>query len=265
MDTGETTVLEKGKNYFLFPSGLDHYYVSKFPRETAHCGCFHKSLFQIVQEKESLQKGDKVYHVYKGGSYVEAVIEDIQDDRYVVIDQTHAKKGRKTFIPVSLASESLVKDREEAEKLAEQYRQQQEKEWHDWITGCITKEDEWPPEPPANPIPALDYSKIYAAKLIWRKRGYKHVALGMYFLQPKQTHAYVYRDKQLNKCVGCFPLHWFAEFREVDEVENVTDEGIFETNSAIFETEVLECETKEEIPKNFEQMSIFDFGIEAIG
>jgi hypothetical protein len=160
VDIGETTVLEKEKKYFLFPGGPDCYYVSKFSNANAHTGCFHKSLFQIVQE------------------------------------------------------------------------------------------DEWPPEPDADNVPVLDSSKIYVAKLIWRKRGYKHIALGMYYLQPKQTHAYVYRDKQLKKCVGCFPLHWFECFREVDADE---------TNEVVFETEVLECEPKEEMPENFEQMSIFDF------
>jgi hypothetical protein len=162
VDASLTMVLEKGRKYFLFPIGSEHYYVSKFPRETSHCGCFHKSLFQIVQE------------------------------------------------------------------------------------------DEWPPEPPVDSIPALDSSKIYAAKLVWRKRGYEQVKLGTYYLQPAGTYAYVYRDKQLEKCVGCFPLHWFAEFQEVDEEEN-------ETNEVVFETEVLEYEAKEETPENYEQMCIFDF------
>jgi hypothetical protein len=162
VDTGITMVLEKGKKYFLFSNGPDHYYVSKLPKASAHQGCFHKSLFQIVQE------------------------------------------------------------------------------------------DEWPPEPPVDSIPALDSSKIYAAKLVWRKRGYEQVKLGTYYLQPAGTHAYVYRDKQLEKCVGCFPLHWFTEFREVDANEN-------ETNEVVFETEVLECETEEEMPENYEQMCIFDF------
>ncbi|WP_144319586.1 hypothetical protein [Parageobacillus genomosp. 1] len=116
----------------------------------------------------------------------------------------------------------------------------------------LVQEDEWPPEPDAHSIPALDSSKIYAAKLVWRKRGYKHIALGTYYLQPVGTHAYVYRDKQLKKCVGCFPLHWFEGFREVNAEEN-------ETNEVVFETEVLECETKEKKHEIFEQMSIFDF------
>jgi hypothetical protein len=162
VDAAATTVLEKGKTYFIFPNGPDYYYVSNFPQVNSHQGCFHKSLFKLVQE------------------------------------------------------------------------------------------DEWPPEPAVDNVPVLDSSKIYAAKLIWRKRGYQQVKLGTYYLQPSETHAYVYRDKQLKKCVGCFPLHWFTEFREVDEEEN-------ETNEVIVETEVPEHETKEEMPENFEQMCIFDF------
>jgi hypothetical protein len=162
VDTAATTVLEKGKKYFLFSNGPDHYYVSKLPKTSAHQGCFHKSLFQIVRE------------------------------------------------------------------------------------------DEWPPEPAADNVPVLDSSKVYKARLVWRKRGYEQVKLGTYYLQPKKTHAYVYRDKQLKKCVGCFPLHWFVEFREVDADED-------ETNEVVFEIEAPERETKEEMPEHFEQMCIFDF------
>jgi hypothetical protein len=162
VDASLTMVLEEGRKYFLFPGGSDHYYVSRFPNANAHTGCFHKSLFQIVQE------------------------------------------------------------------------------------------DEWPPEPSPDNVPALDSSKIYAAKLVWRKRGYQQVKLGTYYLQTARTHAYVYRDKQLKKFIGCFPLHWFEDFRDVDEAET-------ETNEVVFETEEPEHETKEEMPKNYEQMSIFDF------
>jgi hypothetical protein len=162
VDASLTMVLEKGKKYFLFPSGPDHYYVSKLPKANAHTGCFHKSLFKLVQE------------------------------------------------------------------------------------------DEWPPEPSADNVPVLDSSKIYAAKLVWRKRGYEQVKLGMYYLQPSGTHAYFYYDKQLKKFGGCFPLHWFDDFKEITADED-------ETNEVVFETEALECETKEEILENYEQMCIFDF------
>jgi hypothetical protein len=76
----------------VFPvSNSHHYYVSKFPKANVHTGCFHKSLFQIVQE------------------------------------------------------------------------------------------DEWPPESSADNVPVLDGSKIYAAKLVWRKRGYAQIKLGTYY------------------------------------------------------------------------------------
>jgi hypothetical protein len=161
VDASLTMVLEKGKKYFLFLNGPDHYYVSKLPKASAHQGCFHKSLFKLVQEEE------------------------------------------------------------------------------------------WPPEPPADNVPALDSSKVYKARLIWRKRGYEQIQLGTYYLQPSGTHAYFYYDKELKRLGGCFPLHWFEDFREVDANEN-------ETNEVVFETEVPERET-EETPKVFEQMSIFDF------
>jgi len=162
VDTGVSTVLEQGKKYFLFSNGPDHYYVSKLPKTSAHQGCFHKSLFQIVQE------------------------------------------------------------------------------------------DEWPPEPSTDNVPALDSSKIYAAKLIWRKRGYEQVKLGTYYLQPAGTHAYFYYDKELKRLGGCFPLHWFEDFREVDADEN-------ETNEVVFEIEAPRREAEEEKYETFEQMSIFDF------
>jgi hypothetical protein len=52
VDTSQTTVLEKGRKYFLFPNGPQHYYVSIFPNPHAHKGCFEASLFQIVKEEE---------------------------------------------------------------------------------------------------------------------------------------------------------------------------------------------------------------------
>lgn len=162
VDTAATTVLEKGKTYFLFPCGPNHYYVSKFPNANAHTGCFRKSLFQIVQE------------------------------------------------------------------------------------------DEWPPEPPVGNVPVLDSSKIYKAKLVWRTRGYRDTKLGTYYLRPNGTHAYFYRDRELKRHGGCFPLHWFADFREMGEEEA-------ETNVAVLETKAPECETKEEMHETFEQMNIFDF------
>jgi hypothetical protein len=169
VDTGATTVLEKGKKYFLFSNGPGHYYVSRFPGANSHQGCFHKSLFKLVQE------------------------------------------------------------------------------------------DEWPPEPSADNVPVLDSSKVYKARLVWRRSGYKQVKLGTYYLRPLQTHAYFYYDKQLKRFGGCFPLHWFKDFREVNADKNEINEAVLETDEVIFESEALECETKEEQHETFEQICIFDF------
>ncbi|MEC1744145.1 hypothetical protein [Schinkia azotoformans] len=50
IDTGQTTVLEKGKSYFLFPNGPIHFYVSKFPNRDSHRGCFSGKYFQIITD-----------------------------------------------------------------------------------------------------------------------------------------------------------------------------------------------------------------------
>jgi hypothetical protein len=162
IDIGETTVLEKGKTYFLFPNGSTHYYVSKFQNKNSHFGCFRKSFFQIVQK------------------------------------------------------------------------------------------DEWSPEPPADNVPSLDSSKIYEAILIWREKGY-HATIGStYYLRPRGTHATFYHDRNLKRLGGCFPLHWFTDFREINKEDT-------ETNETIVEAKVPKYETEEEIPASYKQTTIFDF------
>lgn len=91
----------------------------------------------------------------------------------------------------------------------------------------ITKDEEpWPTEPPVK-VPQLDENKIYQARLIWRKPGYKGKDLKEYYLRPSKTHAYFYHDKQLKSCGGCFPLHWFVDFEEVLIEEQVQlEEGL---------------------------------------
>ncbi len=118
----------------------------------------------------------------------------------------------------------------------------------------IVQEDEWPPEPPADSVPALDSSKIYEAKLIWRTRGYRDTKLGTYYLRPSGTHAYFYYDKELKRHGGCFPLHWFTDFREVNAEKT-------ETNEVVLETKAPKRETNEEMPESYryEQTTIFDF------
>ncbi len=132
VETGQTTTLVEGKQYYLFPKGMKHYLVSKFPSENAHMGCFRSGYFQVI-EKEL-----------------------------------------------------------------------------------------WPEEPMVKDI-SLDSERLYKARLIWRREGYKGAELKEYFLRPKKTHAYFYHNERLEHFCGCFPLHWFSDFEEL-EVEPITQE-----------------------------------------
>ena len=124
IDPGQSAVLEKGTRYYLFANGPKHFYVSKFPNQGAHNGCFQAKYFQ-VSEKE-----------------------------------------------------------------------------------------DWPMEPDSVEV-ALDPEKIYKANLTWRKPGYQFVELKEYYIRPNGTHGFFYHDRDLKKCGGCFPLHWFENFEEV--------------------------------------------------
>lgn len=46
-DTDKYTPLEKGQEYYLFPCGEYHYYVSKFNSPTAHYGVYEKRTLQF--------------------------------------------------------------------------------------------------------------------------------------------------------------------------------------------------------------------------
>lgn len=106
----------------------------------------------------------------------------------------------------------------------------------------VIEEEEWPPEP-ALVIPELDKGKVYKARLIWRTEGYKSTRLKDYYIKQNQTHCYFYSDPELKKCGGCFPLHWFSDFEEVNDRK--------ECKSVI---EKIESEPKIE---KFEQLSLF--------
>jgi DNA polymerase len=47
----DSMVLQKGETYYLFPNGPDHVYVSKFPNQDAHMGCFELKHFEVILEK----------------------------------------------------------------------------------------------------------------------------------------------------------------------------------------------------------------------
>lgn len=50
--TNEFTPLEKGVEYFLFPLGSAHYYVSKFDSPGSHYGAFEARHFLIKQKEQ---------------------------------------------------------------------------------------------------------------------------------------------------------------------------------------------------------------------
>jgi hypothetical protein len=164
IDPGQTVVLEKGKNYFLFPNGTQHYYVSKFPNKHAYKGCFQTKYFQIIQKEE------------------------------------------------------------------------------------------WSNEPDVKAL-GLDQGKVYKANLIWRRPGYKSTELQEYYVRPKTTNGYFYKDSNLKECNGCFPLHWFANFMEVGL--KVSDLEISHINIDFVESDIFLVENE---PKslNYVQLSLFD-------
>lgn len=141
-------LLKSGERYFLFPNGPEHYYVSSFPNQDAHRGCYHAERFEIVTNQE------------------------------------------------------------------------------------------------------LHKEKLYKAQLVYREQGYKGVELGEYFLKVKGTHANFYKDSELSRLRGCFPLGWFSNFEEVplnDSPEEVV---------SIEEVELEEIYAEPE-PTEYEQLSLF--------
>lgn len=104
----------------------------------------------------------------------------------------------------------------------------------------VVEEEEWLPEPDQI-IPEISKSKVYRATLIWRPEGHQTTKLKEYFIKRSQTHCHFYYDANLKKCGGCFPLHWFDNFREVNNHNESVQEKV-------------ESEPKIE---QFEQLSLF--------
>jgi hypothetical protein len=118
----------------------------------------------------------------------------------------------------------------------------------------IAKEEERLAEPVAKSV-SLDPDKVYKAKLIWRKPGYKFIELKEYFVKLSKTHCDFYNDINLKKYFGCFPLHWFANFEEAQQEETVQ-----EICDSVIEFEESEVISVESVPKTikFVQLSLFD-------
>jgi hypothetical protein len=119
----------------------------------------------------------------------------------------------------------------------------------------VIKEEQWPPEPEIKSH-CLDPKKVYIANLIWRKPGYKEVALKEYYIKPRTTHCNFYKDSNLTELGGCFPLHWFTDF-----VEAIIDESVIEIPDFDIDFEEYDLFSTESEPKitKYEQLSLFDF------
>lgn len=50
ISAGDTTTLKPEQEYFLFPAGSNHYYVSRFDNPNAHFGCYQAKYFELVKE-----------------------------------------------------------------------------------------------------------------------------------------------------------------------------------------------------------------------
>lgn len=66
---GNSEVLLEGKKYYLFPIGEGSCYVSRFPNENAHTGCYQLSYFEIVEE-QSFPELDREKHYIAELTYV---------------------------------------------------------------------------------------------------------------------------------------------------------------------------------------------------
>ncbi|TSB47142.1 hypothetical protein [Alkalicoccobacillus porphyridii] len=55
IETGDTALLQEQKEYFIFPNGESHVYVSKFDNQGAHFGCYEKDFFQEIVEEDPVR------------------------------------------------------------------------------------------------------------------------------------------------------------------------------------------------------------------
>ena len=125
IDVGSTLTLQLNQEYYCFPNGPNHFYVSRFPKQGAQFGCFTREHFRETQKVE---------------------------------------------------------------------------------------------EPPLIDLEQFNRDAIYEAELIYNKR-YTSVRLQTYYIRPRQTHCNFYMDLELTRLQGCFPLHWFTNFKEIKTYE----------------------------------------------
>lgn len=89
IDTGSTTVLREGDEYYLFEHGPNNYYVSKFDNVGAHCGSYQRKHFKLVDDEQPQEHpgeiiGDSVYYSFENPD-IEPVIVPIKRKRFVAV------------------------------------------------------------------------------------------------------------------------------------------------------------------------------------
>lgn len=102
-------------------------------------------------------------------------------------------------------------------------------------TGCFpidrfkikeeTKTSEWLLEPPKRAV-EIELNEVYVAKLIWcweaskdrRDKEYYVIARG------SGSHVDYYSNPQLEGILGSLPVHWFENFRHVENLQVIESE-----------------------------------------
>jgi hypothetical protein len=89
--TGNSEILQEGKKYYLFPNGEQHYYVSPFPNEGAHTGCYQASRFELVEDEGLYPELDREKHysaelIYRRSGYSSTPLKRY----YIQPKKTHA-------------------------------------------------------------------------------------------------------------------------------------------------------------------------------
>ncbi|WP_018392465.1 hypothetical protein [Bacillus sp. 37MA] len=51
----DSDILPAGETFYLFPAGTDYVYASRFPRKSAHTGCFPIDRFKVKEEVETTE------------------------------------------------------------------------------------------------------------------------------------------------------------------------------------------------------------------
>lgn len=85
------------------------------------------------------------------------------------------------------------------------------------------KQPKEPVEPPTWDSSHLDRNKIYSAELFYSRRYI--IKLGLYYIKPRKTHANFYKDPACTQFQGCFPLAWFTNLIEQEEIQPETPEN----------------------------------------